>query len=435
MTAEVALLNKHAVALAADSAVTISGPAASKVYNAANKLFALSKWEPVGIMVYGNAEYMGVPWETIIKVYRERLGKRSFDELEEYFDDFMSFLGSNDDLFGSAAQASHVRGAANTIYTEIREEIRKLVDAKTKADPSNGLTDAERDAVVAGAITDFRVRAGSFGKLQGYAGDPEASIRKEYESVILDSLAKVFDQLPISETQRTALLESLVLVLSRDAFPQQAPGVVVAGFGSREHFPILCTTTVEARLAGQLKRKPTTTHRISGDQPALVVPFAQTDAVQLFVEGIDPRHALTATKLVGETLDRFTDDILSDLDMSEEDKAKATADWKQLAKTRLREFSDQAKAVRQRTYIEPLVRVISALPKDELAAVAEALVNITSLRRKVSMDADTVGGPIDVAVISKGDGLVWLQRKHYFKPELNPQFFETYFYQRHGGAP
>jgi len=25
--------------------------------------------------------------------------------------------------------------------------------------------------------------------------------------------------------------------------------------------------------------------------------------------------------------------------------------------------------------------------------------------------------------ITKGDGFVWLKRKHYFKPELNPQFF------------
>lgn len=40
---------------------------------------------------------------------------------------------------------------------------------------------------------------------------------------------------------------------------------------------------------------------------------------------------------------------------------------------------------------------------------------------------ETVGGPVDVAVISKGDGFVWINRKHYFKPELNTQFFNNYF--------
>jgi hypothetical protein len=40
---------------------------------------------------------------------------------------------------------------------------------------------------------------------------------------------------------------------------------------------------------------------------------------------------------------------------------------------------------------------------------------------------ETVGGPIDVAVISKGDGLVWVKRKHYFPAELNQHFFSNYF--------
>jgi len=43
------------------------------------------------------------------------------------------------------------------------------------------------------------------------------------------------------------------------------------------------------------------------------------------------------------------------------------------------------------------------------------------------MEAETVGGPIDVAVISKGDGFIWINRKHYFARELNPPFFANYY--------
>jgi len=82
---------------------------------------------------------------------------------------------------------------------------------------------------------------------------------------------------------------------------------------------------------------------------------------------------------------------------------------------------------RRQNYVMPVVSVVSILPKDELAAMAEALVNLTSFKRKVSMQSETVGGPIDVAVISKGDGFVWIKRKHYFKPDLNSQFFANYF--------
>jgi len=43
------------------------------------------------------------------------------------------------------------------------------------------------------------------------------------------------------------------------------------------------------------------------------------------------------------------------------------------------------------------------------------------------MASETVGGPIDVAVISKGDGFIWIKRKHYFSPELNHHFFDNYY--------
>lgn len=70
MTAEVAVLNKMAVALAADSKVTIGGGGSEKTYDTANKIFTLSKVHPVGILIYNNADFMGYPWETIIKLYR-----------------------------------------------------------------------------------------------------------------------------------------------------------------------------------------------------------------------------------------------------------------------------------------------------------------------------------------------------------------------------
>lgn len=54
--------------------------------------------------------------------------------------------------------------------------------------------------------------------------------------------------------------------------------------------------------------------------------------------------------------------------------------------------------------------------------MAEALVNLTSLKRRVSMEEETVGGPIDVAVISKGDGLIWIKRKHYFDGTMNRDY-------------
>ncbi len=59
--------------------------------------------------------------------------------------------------------------------------------------------------------------------------------------------------------------------------------------------------------------------------------------------------------------------------------------------------------------------------------MAETLVNLASFRQKVSMSVETVGGPVDVAVISKGDGFVWIKRKNYFELDQNPRVLAKYF--------
>jgi len=92
MTAVVAILNKQAVALAADSAVTIGDSNNHKIFNKANKVFTLSKFHPVGIMIYNSASFMSTPWETIIKVYRVQLGEKCFPKLKDYQQDFIEFL-------------------------------------------------------------------------------------------------------------------------------------------------------------------------------------------------------------------------------------------------------------------------------------------------------------------------------------------------------
>lgn len=85
-----------------------------------------------------------------------------------------------------------------------------------------------------------------------------------------------------------------------------------------------------------------------------------------------------------------------------------------------------ASSFQQDVITGPIVNIVSLLPKEELPLLAESLVALTSLKRHVSHDTETVGGPVDVALISKGDGFIWIKRKHYFDMELNQQFARNY---------
>ena len=108
MTAEIAVLNNSAVALAADSLVTISQeqffscphcdhpiPKKDVKTYEVNKLFTISKHHPVGIMVYDAAEFSQLPWETIIKAYRKNLGTASFDTIQEYAENFLDWIAAS----------------------------------------------------------------------------------------------------------------------------------------------------------------------------------------------------------------------------------------------------------------------------------------------------------------------------------------------------
>lgn len=92
MTALVGILNKHAVAIAADSAVTVNVSSGHKVLNSANKIITLSKYHPIAVMIYSSASFMGTPWDLIIKLYREQLKDEEKNTVKEYIEDFIGFL-------------------------------------------------------------------------------------------------------------------------------------------------------------------------------------------------------------------------------------------------------------------------------------------------------------------------------------------------------
>ncbi len=147
MTAEIAVLNKHGVALAADSAVTIGEN--SKVYNSANKLFQLSKHHPIGIMVYGNAEFMGVPWEIIIKQYRNVLDRKSFGALREYANDFFSYLAAFDTQSHNN-EKSQIETDVKDYFSFLKNEIVNAIKIRIESDEkvTNESTEYEVNRVI-----------------------------------------------------------------------------------------------------------------------------------------------------------------------------------------------------------------------------------------------------------------------------------------------
>jgi hypothetical protein len=420
MTAEIAVMNRQAVALAADSAVTVGvGP---KVYNSANKLFALSDAHPVGVMVYGNAEMLGLPWETIIKVYRGHITGKDFGRLEDYAGNFLQFLKKEGQLFSSDWQAAFVHALALVFFGEIAKRVQK--DVK---EHQGKIGVRKIQGFATSRIEEQRREIEKAQRLPDAAPTHSKKVQKLYRKEITGALEQAFEKCPLLKASKAQLVSLVGELCSRQYFPITNSGIVIAGFGRKDLYPRLRSFVVEGMAADVLKYRVEVSSDIGMSTSAAIVPFAQTDMAYAFMEGITREYRERVEESVTGTLGYFVQEVIAILSGL---PSEAAADLGQRlgdAKAKaIKMLVDLLRSYGREKYVLPVLAVVGILPKDELAAMAEALVNLTSFKRRMTMEAESVGGPIDVAVISKGDGLVWIKRKHYFRPELNPHFMARY---------
>ena len=64
--------------------------------------------------------------------------------------------------------------------------------------------------------------------------------------------------------------------------------------------------------------------------------------------------------------------------------------------------------------------IIPAMPIQDVIDIARFLVDLTAKYIKYTPGAPTVGGPIEIAAITKHEGFKWVQRKFYFDKKYNP---------------
>lgn len=424
MTAEVAVVNKSAVALAADSAVTIGS--GGKVYNSANKLFALTKFHPVGVMIYGNAEFMGIPWETIIKEYRMLLEKKSFPALKEYADDFFKFVSSTQ-IFSTTYETAFVTRRIREYFSEIKDEASNNALEQLKSQGEVSTT--ETNSFFRNAIARHLETWTSFSVVDAFAENGIEELKTNHSTLITKLIDEVFEKISLRKSDKAALSEIAALLFSASRFPSSSSGIVIAGFGTKEVFPSVLSYECDCKVGGRMKCAPQPSKSISiqENNDAAVIPFAQSEMVATFMEGIDPTLNSQSDKYLSTLFQDYPEAIVSTLGLDQNQTQGLTTKLREQSQKLYGGYKDFMKKYQARAHVVPVINMVGVLPKDELATMAEALVNLTSFKRKVTADTETVGGPIDVAIISKGDGFVWIKRKHYFDPKLNHHFFANYY--------
>lgn len=413
MTSIVGVLNKRAVAIAADSAVTMGNT--HKVINSANKIFTLSKYHPVAIMTYSNAVFMGVPWEIIIKEYRKQLKEISFLYLKDYIDDFIKFLHGRQFFTDEQTQKEFLVVLLDSFLNICRGEIYREKGISVDKQNENDLEEKLKQCL------ESNKKADKCKEFETYSYEDFNT----YSSKVLDTYLK---KLKIKNTD--LVRESFFYYLSAKIETLLYTGLVFVGYGENEIYPSLypinITLAIDKHLRYYMDEKNVAQITEHG-HGAVIIPFAQIDVTQTIIRGINPTFQDIIYNVMKKSIKSFSGAITNILDANPSTAVVSSAIKSLDLDKIIRDITVQINKQMRETYTDHLLNTVVSLDKEDMANMAESFISLTSLVRRMQPGEETVGGPVDVAVISKGDGFIWINRKHYFKPELNNAFINNYF--------
>lgn len=396
MTSELLIMTSSAVALAADSAVTVDN---RKTYNGVNKLFMLSNNPPMGIMTYNLASFLNIPLETLIKEFRYK--SVAFSAIDEFKKGFEEYLGElvNEYSHNQLSFDDQVNFFVKNIQADLKKYSRE-----------------DFEGIINNNLKHF-----NFKELGNYYTEIWSKL-KDYN--------EVFNQiLSYYEINSEESLNDLKNFFIGKIFLDPYVGIVIAGFEENKLFPSSIHFKINYLYDDNFILTGIEKTEITGKE-VLVKPLAQGDVIHTFLSSIDFNTQFRIMDYFRNSYAEYNDTLKTlvneDSNITGKNKVqilKIISKMEKNAENINNSFNGFVEELKD-DHSNPILLSISSLSKEELSNLAESLIKITSLKRKVQSDLETVGGPVDVAIITKGDGFIWTKRKHYFDGDLNPQFFD-----------
>lgn len=425
MTALVSILNKKAAVLAADSAVTVTNGEMTKIFNTETKLFRLSNYHPVGVMFYGNTEYMGMPWGVLIKLYRDKRKDKSFDSIKEYANDFLGFLKVEKRCNTEDDQMRHFVNEMTQVYDKIQANLNSMIE---EAEQTEDNASVDHDRIVVRCFKELLQKAkqvysdsGSNPGFEDYSIKRLRSYGKERFDELVDLCKE--DGMPGVREE----WEELFFDYFRSRVFYRETGLVFVGYGDEDLYPSVVTVCISGTFDDRLRYyfDEDDSDDITTTNSASIIPFAQCDTMLSLMRGIHP--------LMLDTVIQKHEDLLEDSKEKLLEAAKAAGVTEsQLAKLTdavnvdeaVEKYRQELVGFYRNTFIDGVVDAVESFNVEDMVDMAESFIAITNLQRHISSSEESVGGPVDVAVITKSEGFVWVKHKQWFQQEMNPQMME-----------
>jgi hypothetical protein len=366
------------------------------------------------MMIFGAANLQEVPWEILVKDFRDDLGNKSFNDLGGYSTELFDFIRNHPHLFPKDYQdklfLEEAKKAAffHMFSAQDQDQFKNATDDSQRAAAFQAEFASQMAEIDSRSIPAPFQQADIDAALATYKADVETNIHNGMKSGVIDGN---LDPSVLAELAVKDVIKSYEQYMTNT-------GVVIAGFGDNEYFPGFIEYRCYGLLLGKFLYRQMDSQRVEIGRVSYIKPFATTDMVRTFLMGFSPDVLGKVDEESEKALRELAEQIKKELGVAD------IPNLEQHISDLLRQTHDTWTHAAWDAHFRPLTRVVGSLPVDEMAALAKTLIMLQSLKEKVTQPTESVGGPIDVAVISKSDGFVWIKRKHYFDPSLNPRFFD-----------
>lgn len=95
-------------------------------------------------MVYGAGTFMGVPWDTVIKLFRAQLGDTAYATIQDYANRFIEFLEAEPTLAPDSSQKRYVRGHLDKYYGDMVRQIQNQTTERLREETPDSLDDFQQ---------------------------------------------------------------------------------------------------------------------------------------------------------------------------------------------------------------------------------------------------------------------------------------------------
>lgn len=395
MSVGVCIINKNGVALAADSAGTLS--AKKMFYNSMDKVFKISSNNVLGAIAYGNTTLHNVSIDIILNLFSNYLDEKvKLSDLENVIDFFKDFFKDNWNYLGyDTCEKIDCQSLIKDLVDEWGNKIKNVIslpDSYSKIE----LVLKELENIINRSI-----------KIKDY--DVSNYINEEYSSYFNERMSIVCKELDEFSDLKEHLWNLIrnFFNLSLTNEKNNCIGVLFAGFGEKLVFPSYVHLNIYNCIGGNLKFEVIEKYNEDGSN-AKILPLAQPQTINTFCKGISDEMSLVIPNLLTEQINNTLNNLPNDLTVEQKNKIS------QLFASIPNELSTEISNKSRNEEIEPLISSVKVLPLPEMAFLAENLVNITSLKRLYFLDNNqqTVGGPVDVATLSMSHGFEWIKNKN-----------------------